>query len=152
MRNGGNNPEQPLADLLSARDAPTAMGPAEIHFVPVRTEPRGRAVDVWCETIWLRGEVPDARLVELANPDAKLTETEEAIWRRNLAHWYATKTDICSHAPLVPVSLEGEAIYGYAVFVTGQGHPEDTPVFGGCLRNPRRGDPPFAERGRHRLA
>ena len=85
------------------------------------------------ETIWLRGEVPDARLVELANPEAKLTETEEAIWRRSLARWYATKTEICSIATLVPVSLKGDAIDGYAVFVTGQGHPEDTPVFEGAF-------------------
>lgn len=85
------------------------------------------------ETIWLRGEVPDARLVELANPEAKLTTAEDALWRRNLAHWYATRADICSIATLVPVSLEGSAIDGYAVFVTGQGHPVDTPAFEGAF-------------------
>lgn len=85
------------------------------------------------ETIWLRGEVSDERLVELANPEAKLTRAEDALWRRNLARWYATRADICSIATLVPVSLQGNAIDGYAIFVTGQGHPADTPAFEGAF-------------------
>jgi hypothetical protein len=40
--------------------------------------------EVWDgETNWLRGEVSDARLLALADPDAELSEREATIWRRN---------------------------------------------------------------------
>lgn len=85
------------------------------------------------ETIWLRGEVSDARIIELASSEAILTPAEDAIWRRNLARWYATETDVCCYASLIPVSLEGDTIDGYAVFVTGQHHPYETPALEGAF-------------------
>lgn len=87
---------------------------------------RWREVDdeVWeGETIWQRGEVSDARLRALADPDAELTELEAAIWRRHLAHWTAKEPDQCSYAVLIPIRLAGKAIDGYAVFIVGQAHP-----------------------------
>lgn len=109
--------------------------------------------EIWeGETIWLRGEVSDARLIELASSEAKLTTAEDAIWRRDLARWYATETDVCCYASLIPVSLEGEAIDGYVVFVVGQHHPYDMPALEGAFATPRRCDPPPAERRRHCLA
>lgn len=96
---------------------------------------RWRFVDhaIWAgDTIWLRGEVSDARLIELANPEARLTVDEDVIWRRNLARWYAGEAVVC-YATIVPVSLEGESTDGYAVFITGQGDPNDTPIFEGAF-------------------
>jgi hypothetical protein len=85
------------------------------------------------DTSWLRGEVCDERLLALTNPEADLTEAEEAIWRRHLAHWTASQSDSCRCAVLIPVRLRGKGIHGYALFVVGQHHPYETPAFEGAF-------------------